>query len=321
MLLCLSGLVFRRSGAPRDAKPGKVAEWLLKFKLDSMKTLLYTGIFLVSALLLAACGSGNSAEEEDELLAKVYNKSLYLSELEGMFPEGTTASDSSLIINAYVNRWVREALILYEAERNIPKDLNIDKLVRDYRASLIRANYERILVEELLDSVITQAELIDFYQKNKSQYQLETPIIRCYFVKVPTPVPESGNLRNWWNNPSSGDNYDKLVTYCNTYAVAHHLEDSTWHKVEDIGMLLPTGTLTTNNISTKREFTQRDGEFQYFFKLFEVKNRKEIAPLSFIEDQARKVILHKRKIKLLEDKKEQMYEMELRKNNIIVYTN
>lgn len=303
---------------PTDvAAPPRVA---LLNKMDTMKTSIYSVVLLFAAVLLSACGSGDSAQQEDQLLAKVYNKPLHLSELDGMFPEGTTASDSTLIINAYVNRWVREALLLYEAERNIPKDLNINKLVRDYRASLIRANYERILVEEFLDSTITQAELIDFYEKNKSQYQLETPIIRCYFIKVPTPVPESNKLRNWWNNPSSSDNYDKLVAYCNTYAVAHHLEDSTWHKVEDIGMLLPTGTLTASNISSKREFTQRDGEFQYFFKLFEVKNRKEIAPLSFIEDQARKVILHKRKIKLLEDKKEQMYEMELRKNNIQVYT-
>jgi hypothetical protein len=213
---------------------------------------------------------------------------------------------------------VREALLLYEAERNIPKDLNIDKLVRDYRASLILANYERILVEELLDSNITQAELINFYEKNKEQYQLETPIVRCYFIKVPLPVPEYGNLRRWWSRPS--EHYDELVAYCNQYAATHHLEDSTWHKVDDIAMLMPPGTITSSNISDKKEFTQRDGEFQYYFKLFEVKNRKEIAPLSYIEDQARKVILHKRKLKLLEDKKEEMFERELRRQNIDTYT-
>ncbi len=267
---------------------------------------------------LACQSGGEEPPEEDRLLARVYNKSLHLSELDGMFPPGTSSGDSSLIISAYVNRWVREALLLYEAERNIPKDLNIDKLVRDYRASLILANYERILVEELLDSTITQAELINFYEKNKEQYQLETPIVRCYFIKVPLPVPEYGDLRRWWSRPS--EHYDELVAYCNQYAATHHLEDSTWHKVDDIAMLMPPGTITSSNISDKKEFTQRDGEFQYYFKLFEVKNRKEIAPLSYIEDQARKVILHKRKIKLLEDKKEEMFERELRRQNINTYT-
>ncbi len=274
---------------------------------------------LVVATTFLACSNAPEEKEDDRVLARVYNKTLYLSELDGMFPSSTSPDDSALIINAYVNRWVREAILLNEAERNIPKDLNIDKLVRDYRASLIRANYENILVEELLDSTITQDELIDFYEKNKEQYQLETPIIRCYFIKVPLPVPEADNLRNWWNNPKD-ENFEKLVAYCNRYATAHHLEDSTWHKVEDIAMLLPEGTITADNVSSKREFTQRDGEFQFYFKLFEVKNRKDIAPLSYIEDQARKVILHKRKIKVLEDKKEDMYEMEMRRNNVQIFT-
>ena len=176
------------------------------------------------------------------------------------------------------------------------------------------------MVEELLDSTITQAELIDFYERNKEQYQLETPIVRCYFIKVPLPVPEGNDLRRWWNNPSE-ENYEKLVAYCNKYAVAHHLEDSTWHKVDYIAMLLPPGTITNDNISAKREFTQRDGEYQFYFKLFEVKNRKEIAPLSYIEDQARKVILHNRKIKLLEDEQEEIYERELRRKNVALYIN
>lgn len=270
-------------------------------------------------LLLGACQSAKDEKEEDRLLARVHNKSLFLSELDGMFPEQTTHEDSLLIINAYVNRWVKEALVLYEAERNIPKDLNIDKLVRDYRASLIRANYEKSLVEELLDSTITQAELADFYERNKDQYQLETPIIRCYFIKIPASAPHIDRVQRWWNDPT-GNNYQSLLAYCNQYAVAHHLEDSTWHKVDDIAMLLPTGTLTGDNVSGRRELTQRDGDFQYFFRLFEVKNRKEIAPLSYIEDQARKVILHKRKLKLLEDKKEAMYEMELRRNNVKIFT-
>lgn len=271
------------------------------------------------ALLLGACQSPKDEKKEDRLLARVHNKSLFLSELDGMFPEQTTHEDSLLIINAYVNRWVKEALVLYEAERNIPKDLNIDKLVRDYRASLIRANYEKSLVEELLDSTITQAELADFYERNKDQYQLETPIIRCYFIKIPASAPHIDRVQRWWNDPT-GNNYQSLLAYCNQYAVAHHLEDSTWHKVDDIAMLLPTGTLTGDNVSGRRELTQRDGDFQYFFRLFEVKNRKEIAPLSYIEDQARKVILHKRKLKLLEDKKEDMYEMELRRNNVKIFT-
>lgn len=267
---------------------------------------------------ITACTEGGEEDgTEDQLLAKVHNKALYLSDMEGMFPEGTSGKDSTIIIQMFANRWMREALLLHEAEQNIPGDLNIDKLVRDYRASLIRHNYEKILVEELLDSTVTDEQLAAFYERNKQQYQLETPIVRCYFVKVPVPVPGANELRQLWNNKRNG--LEPLKAYCRKYAEAYLLSDSTWYRVEDIAREMPKGTVTVGNISAKQDFSQRDGEYQYYFKVFEVKNRKDIAPLSYIKGQARKVILRNRKEKLLEDKIEAMYQRELRRNNIKTY--
>jgi len=276
-------------------------------------------IIPLAILLLAGCGlSLGKEEQEDRLLAKVHNKSLYLSELDGMFPEGTSAEDSAYIIDAYAQRWIREALVLHEAEQHIPSDLNIDKLVRDYRASLIRHNYEKVLVEQKLDSTVTYDQLVSFYERNKQQYQLETPIVRCYFIKVPLPVPEAEQLRQLWNSKSAPD-FDSLLSYCNRHAEVYLLSENDWYKVEDIAKELPPGTVTVNNISDQLDFSRRDDEYQYYFKAFEVKNRKDIAPLAFIKEQARKVILRKRKEEELEEKIEAMYQRELRKNNIETY--
>ena len=278
-------------------------------------------VWLCAAVLLglASCAGTAQDKKEDRILARVHNKTLYLSELEGMIPEGTPLEDSVRIVEAYVNRWAREALLLYEAERNLPNDLNIDKLVRDYRSSLIKANYEKVLVERLLDSTITREELQTFYAQNKEQYLLQSPILRCYFIKVPLPVPDEANLKRWWARPDEADNFDQLVTYCNAYATAHNLEDSTWHQVDDIAVLMPSGTLTPENVATQREIVTSDEVYRYYYRLMELKDRMELAPLSFIEDQARKTILHKRKNRLLEDKKEDLYAVELRRNNINIY--
>jgi hypothetical protein len=278
---------------------------------------------LIGSLLLiflSACSDKQAAEEgaNDPLIAKVHNRELHLSEMEGMFPTGVSEDDSLTIIRLYSKQWIREALLLHEAERNIPSDLNIDKLVRDYRASLIRYNYEKILVEEVLDSMITQEELGEFYEKNKEQYQLETPIARCYFIKVPLPIPDEEQLRQWWNS-NSEENVEKLINYSNINAVVYMLDQNSWYKIEDIAREMPKGTITADNISAKREFSQRDENFQYYFRLFEVKNRTDIAPLSYIAEQARKVILRNRKEKILEEKMEAMYEQELRRKNIQTY--
>lgn len=256
--------------------------------------------------------------EDDRELARVYDKMLYLSDMEGMLPSGITQQDSNQIIEQFVKAWTREAAMLKEAEANIPQDLNINKLVEDYKASLIKHNYEKILVERLLDSTVTEVELEGFYEKNKEQYQLETPIIRCRFVKAPRNVNGVQDVQQWWESSAATD-AEKLKAWCSTNATVHHLQDSAWYKVTDIAAYLPQGTLTVDNVGNKNDFTQRDDEFIYLFKVIELVSKKEIAPLSYIEEQARKVILHKRKTQLLEETKDKLYKEALRKNQIAVF--
>ena len=118
-----------------------------------MKRLTRFLFYLSTAFLLWHCNSNDPQKKEDKLLAEVYNKTLYLSDLDdNILPEGTSKEDSALIVSAYAQRWTREQLLMYEAERNIPKDLNIDELVRNYRASLIRFNYEEQIIFYVLST-------------------------------------------------------------------------------------------------------------------------------------------------------------------------
>lgn len=276
-------------------------------------------IFFVSLVVFSSCQpKGPAAGDSSQLLASVFEKNLYLSNLDGMLPEGSTQEDSTMIINAFVDRWVKNALLQREAEKSIPKDLNIDNLVRDYRASLVQHNYEATLIAERLDSTVSKEELNDFYQHNKEQYQLDKPIIQCRFIKIKRPVADSKKLRTLWNSEEDVDR-EALIAFCNENAEQYILEDSIWYQLEDISKEMPDGTLTAQNIQYRKEFTQKDSDYQYFFELMALKNKKEIAPLTYIEKQARKVILHNRKIKLIEAAKEGLYEKEKRLGNVSIH--
>ncbi|MEL6866271.1 MAG: hypothetical protein AAFP19_17710, partial [Bacteroidota bacterium] len=183
--------------------------------------LLGLGVLLLAQV--ACTPMETPPEPDDKVLAKVFNKSLYLSELEGMTPEGSAPEDSALIINAYIERWVREALLMHEAERNIPKEIDIDQLVRDYRASLVRYNYEKLLVDLQLDSTINQNELQTYYEKNKIDYQLDSDIARSYFIKVPLEADGLDELRNWWNRIDDEETYLRIVDYCTRSARVYML--------------------------------------------------------------------------------------------------
>lgn len=266
-------------------------------------------------LLLTFACTGSNTDVEDPVLARVHQKVLRMSELDGMFPTDATAEDSLLIKNAFVRRWSREAVLQWEAERNLPPDMNIDRLVRDYRASLVSSHYEEVLVSMRLDSTISQEELEEYYETSKSQYLLERPIVRCLFIRVPYPTPEEDRLQQLWNNGKITDTM-ALKNYCERMSEVALLDPEPWYSLDDIAQQLPQGTLTAANVNSKREFSQQDGSYRYYFKLVELKPRLEIAPLSYVEEQARKVILHSRKREVINQAREDIFERELRRKNI-----
>jgi hypothetical protein len=260
------------------------------------------------------CSSNQSPKAGDQLLAQAYNKSLYLSQLEGIVPEDSTPADSALIVSAYTQRWLREQLLMYEAERNIPKDLNIDELVRDYRASLVRFNFEEQIIAEKLDSTISETELQDFYANNKDQFQLESTILKCFILKIPTSAPQSDLNKVWYNHNENSD--VKLSAFARQWATFALLDRDKWYKLEEVAAFLPKGTLTTDNVSSRKEGTVSDGDYRFYYRVLETVQGKTTAPFDYVREQASKVILHRRKQELLEKWKEDLYQKELRRENV-----
>ena len=282
-----------------------------------LRKCLYIGV-IVSAIA-ASCGKKNDTTGSNRVLATVYSRSLYLTDMEGMFGENATRTDSQQIITAFTDRWIRQQLMMSEAERHVPKDLNLDELVNKYRESLILSSYEENLTKIGLDTAISEAELKTFYEQNKEQYQLETPIVRCYFLKIPRPTQEIDSVQKWWNSPNTGNNLTKLQNYAVKNSKSYILEDDIWKRADDIVAMLPKGTLTIDNISSGKELTLKTDDYQYFFRALGVMNKQEIAPLSFIRSQASKYILHRRKSQLLEKKQQEMYDTEVKKNNVKIF--
>lgn len=274
---------------------------------------IFFALLLPSAACMCHCGS-DSPREGDQPLARVYNKTLYRSSLEGVVPEGTSPEDSALLVSAYMQRWVREQLLMYEAERNIPKDLDIDELVRNYRASLVRYNFEEKIISEKLDSTVTEEELAAFYENNKDQFQLESPIVKCLLIKTSADA-NAGEIARLWNSRSEPD-AARLENMARQYATLALLDRDKWYTLDEIATILPRGTLTPDNTSTRRDGILSDNDYRYFYRILETAQSKTTAPFDYVRGQATRLILHKRKQDLLEKWNEELYQRELKRENV-----
>lgn len=265
-------------------------------------------------ILFIVVGCVPPAEEGgDKILAKVYDKPLYLSELDGMIPKTATPNDSSLIVNSFVERWVRENLMLYEAERNVSQDLNIDKLVRDYRASLILHNYEKQIAETQLDSTILDDEIMAYYDENKSHFQLETSIMRCKFMKIKKDAPKQKKAEELWDSDDE-DDLKKLKKYCGVHAIVYQLEDSIWMNKDEMKADFPKEIISS--MRRGKEFKEVHDGFKYYVKVMEVQSKNSDPPIAYVRDQATKFILHNRKIDIVEKTREELYQKATNKGHV-----
>ena len=277
-------------------------------------------IFMVSIAAVTSCDLHKTAQD-DVLVAQVFDKRLYATEVKAVLSEALDSSEQILARNAYIDRWIKESVILHEAEKNIPADLQIDRLVADYKASLIMLQYEKSVVESLLDTVISDLELEEYYEENKSQYQLEATIVRCHLIKLPRNLDDKivKRIESSWKSNKESDFRD-LVSLSNTYASSYYLSDSIWYKLDVISQEMPQGSINLNAIRNNKVFQLTNDDYYYFLKILEIKDKKEIAPLAFIQEQASRVILHKRKIALLEKLKEDLYQRAVSRDNIKILT-
>ncbi len=276
-------------------------------------------VICVILLLQASCSIRSNSQ--DELLAQVYGKRLYASEVAKVIPAGSSNADSILAQNAYVERWIKERVMMHEAEKNIPADLEIDQLVEDYKSSLVLHQFEKMVVENSLDTVIPEAELNAYYDENKSQYLLESTIVRCRFIRISSdiPVDTMRQIEEYWEGKDPVD-FENLLELCEMFASSYYLNDSLWYKLELIQQEMPEGSINENAIRSNKNFRLSNDDYYYFLKVFEIRDKKEIAPLTYIQEQASKVILHKRKIALLDKLREDLYDRASSRNSIKLFT-
>lgn len=273
---------------------------------------------LLCIFLGSACDKLQKSKDASQaVIAKVQNKTLKQADLEGIIPQGIAGEDSALIVDAYVQRWAKEALMQYEAEQNIGKELNIDQLVRDYRASLIRMNYEEQIIGGKLDSTIMESELMAYYENNKDQFQLDNTILRVNLLKVPTDAPQA-ELNTLWYSKKTEDKA-KLKEFASKWASVSLLDDAKWMRLESIGSLLPKDALNLENIGNRKEGILKDDNSLYYFRVLETVRGQQTAPFEYARGQAMKVILHKRKQRLMEDWKENLYQKALNNELVKIY--
>ena len=119
-------------------------------------------------------------------MAKVYDDYLYESDIKGLVSSGTLPKDSLVITRSFIESWVRQRLIIQQAEKNLTSaQMDFTKQLENYKNSLTIYAYENALIQQKLDTLITEEETENYYDANQQNFLLKDNIVQVQYVKLP----------------------------------------------------------------------------------------------------------------------------------------
>ena len=105
---------------------------------------------IVSLFVLFSC----AANVGDDIIASVDDSELFLSDVLREMP--SNIEDSAYFVQYYMDKWIREKLMLYHAELNLSIDMkDYEKQIDEYRSSLLIYAYQQQLLNQNFDTMIS----------------------------------------------------------------------------------------------------------------------------------------------------------------------
>ncbi|PWG04999.1 hypothetical protein [Polaribacter aquimarinus] len=258
--------------------------------------------FFLLVLLLVSCDYFNIQEKNDkssEIVAIVNTDKLFREDLKNILPNNISKADSLVIVRSYIQDWAIKKLLLKKANNNSSlNDINeIDKLVLDYKESLLINKYKEQLIKERLDTLIFDEEVEEYYQLNNNNFRLNEELVKIRYLHFDANVIDKKEFVELFKSDDIED-LETLEKQQLSFKF-HQFNDSIWIPLDNILLKLP---FSKEKLLKKTKFIQKqDSIGLYLVAIKDVLKRNSIAPLSYIKPTIKQMILHKRKIELIRE--------------------
>ena len=278
-------------------------------------------IWISILIVLSSCELITASQEEQQPVARVYDTYLYQEELSAQMPNPIDSLDSVVFAKRLIDLWIEKQLLLYNAENNLSEEAkNVEYQLKEYKTDLLIYAYESQLINQKLDTVISQEELTAYYEENKANFLLTDYIVKVVYVKLDTTAPDIKKVRRWIKNLDE-DNFQKLEDYCHQFAANYYLDDNTWLYIDELLREIPIELYSKEQLLRNHKFIDfSDGSFSYLVKIQDYRLKDALSPLSLEKENIRNLILNQRKSALLSELRVHLRDEGLANNDFEVFT-
>ncbi|NQX98496.1 MAG: hypothetical protein HRT73_11545 [Flavobacteriales bacterium] len=278
-------------------------------------------LILLSLSCLFSCSLFNKEVAENPI-ARVDEMYLYESDIVGIVPQSTTKEDSTLIIDNYIQGWIKDNLILYKAELNLKENQkDVKKQLEDYRRSLIIYSYEKELIKQRLDTLVSNDEIQRFYDDNNQIFELKDNIVKVRFFQVNKKAPQLKKIRKLYKSNKVED-LEKMKELAHQYAEKFHLNDEQWIFFDELQNAVPISVSQSDEyLKNIKNVEVEDSLSFYFVHIKDYRLKNDVSPLNFETHNIKNIILNKRKLSLINKIRSELYQEAFLSKNIEIYEN
>lgn len=272
---------------------------------------------------ILSCDTYFNKKVEREPLARVGQTFLYKDDIAPLIKEGMSKVDSVSFVTNYINNWASKQLLLSKSKINLPEEKlsEFDALVDAYRTDLYTRAYQEALVSRGTDTLISDDQLVAFYEEQQENFKLKERIVRIRFVQLPLNFLNQDEVEKRLKSFEDQD-----LVYLDSIGVQFkklNFNDSIWVSSTRIFEEIPPITFDNQDryLKNSQFFELQDSIGVYLGKIEEVKDVNEIAPLSYIEPTIKQVLLSRRKINYLRKLETEIIDEAIREKEFEVYNN
>jgi hypothetical protein len=274
-------------------------------------------LLLVSLFCVSCTRSLHKADRT--AIVKVGDHILSQEELDRNLNPVLTPEDSIIQSEHFVRSWINDQLLFDVASKNIGNKEAVEKLVENYKRSLIVYQYQEQLINEKLDKEISDESLLRFYEDNKEGFILDRPLVKGLYLKIPQGALQINDVKTWYKsiNPA---NIEKIEKYSIQNSAIYNYFVDQWVDFYELTSDWPVNYKSDPGFIRRNVFVeQQDTNFHYLLHATDFLLPGETTPFEYTKPIIKEMLLNQKKAEFLKKIEEDLYQRALNRRQIIFY--
>ena len=252
-------------------------------------------------LLLFIISCNYNLKNNDGYVARVGDEFLSVEEIQELIPKNLNKQDSIRIVNNVIEEWATSKLLIQNAIINLTEieKSQIDNKSEKYRENLIISEYRNKISNNNPDTSASKDEIELFFSENSKNFKLFEEIIKGRYVKLNKNTFNINEIKRRFRrfNQSDKSFFDSISIQLLNY----YLNDSIWINKKLFFNKIPSLEYDQSLRISKNNlfYVQEDSLALYLIKINNYKKADDYAPLEYIYNRIKEVIVSKKRIDYL----------------------